>query len=132
MLRASEKVLEKKEILEEELLMKGPGTFPLERLIAIFQCIVSVAEDPYDEDQNNNELGAECSYGSLISDVLLQLSTLCNANFIFKGKSCPIEGSTRYRSTISENLALKVTTALSHFLNTRKIPCNWLYMKFNA
>ncbi|CAI8616476.1 unnamed protein product [Vicia faba] len=106
--KASEKVLEKKEILEEELLMKGPGTFPLERLIAIFQCIVSVAEEPYDEEEpNSNELGAECSNGSLISDVLLQLSTLCNANFIFKGKSCPIEGSTRYRSTISENLALK-------------------------
>ncbi|XP_058729315.1 origin of replication complex subunit 5 [Vicia villosa] len=110
--KASEKVLEKKEILEEELLMKGPGTFPLERLIAIFQCIVSVAEEPYDEEQNNDELGAECSNGSLISDVLLQLSTLCNANFIFKGKSCPIEGSTRYRSTISENLALKVARSL--------------------
>ncbi|KAL5056700.1 hypothetical protein RYX36_037382 [Vicia faba] len=111
--KASEKVLEKKEILEEELLMKGPGTFPLERLIAIFQCIVSVAEEPYDEEEpNSNELGAECSNGSLISDVLLQLSTLCNANFIFKGKSCPIEGSTRYRSTISENLALKVARSL--------------------
>jgi origin recognition complex subunit 5 len=115
--RASEKALEKKEMLEEELLMKGPGTFPLERLIAIFQCIVSVGEDPSDEEeQNNEELGAQCGSGSLMSDVLLQLSTLCNANFIFKGKSCPIEGSTRYRSTISEDLALKVTS-LSHTLN---------------
>jgi origin recognition complex subunit 5 len=115
--RASEKALEKKEMLEEELLMKGPGTFPLERLIAIFQCIVSVGEDPSDEEeQNNEESGAQCGSGSLMSDVLLQLSTLCNANFIFKGKSCPIEGSTRYRSTISEDLALKVTS-LSHTLN---------------
>jgi origin recognition complex subunit 5 len=115
--RASEKALEKKEMLEEELLMKGPGTFPLERLIAIFQCIVSVGEDPSDEEeQNNEELGAQCGSSSLMSDVLLQLSTLCNANFIFKGKSCPIEGSTRYRSTISEDLALKVTS-LSHTLN---------------
>jgi origin recognition complex subunit 5 len=115
--RATEKALEKKEMLEEELLMKGPGTFPLERLIAIFQCIVSVGEDPSDEEeQNNEESGAQCGSGSLMSDVLLQLSTLCNANFIFKGKSCPIEGSTRYRSTISEDLALKVTS-LSHTLN---------------
>jgi origin recognition complex subunit 5 len=115
--RATEKALEKKEMLEEELLMKGPGTFPLERLIAIFQCIVSVGEDPSDEEeQNNEELGAQCGSSSLMSDVLLQLSTLCNANFIFKGKSCPIEGSTRYRSTISEDLALKVTS-LSHSLN---------------
>ncbi|XP_004492748.1 origin of replication complex subunit 5 isoform X2 [Cicer arietinum] len=111
--KASEKALEKKELLEEELLMKGPGTFPLERLIAIFQCIVSVADEPSDEDeQNNEELGAQCGNGSLMSDVLLQLSTLCNANFIFKGKSCPIEGSTRYRSTISENMALKVARSL--------------------
>lgn len=111
--KASEKALEKKEMLEEELLMKGPGTFPLERLIAIFQCIVSVGEDPSDEEeQNNEESGAQCGSGSLMSDVLLQLSTLCNANFIFKGKSCPIEGSTRYRSTISEDLALKVARSL--------------------
>ncbi|WJX82975.1 Origin recognition complex subunit 5 [Trifolium repens] len=111
--KATEKALEKKEMLEEELLMKGPGTFPLERLIAIFQCIVSVGEDPSDEEeQNNEELGAQCGSGSLMSDVLLQLSTLCNANFIFKGKSCPIEGSTRYRSIISEDLALKVARSL--------------------
>ncbi|CAJ2671240.1 unnamed protein product [Trifolium pratense] len=111
--KASEKALEKKEMLEEELLMKGPGTFPMERLIAIFQCIVSVGEDPSDEEEKNNEeLGAQCGSGSLMSDVLLQLSTLCNANFIFRGKSCPIEGSTRYRSTISEDLALKVARSL--------------------
>ncbi|CAJ2640639.1 unnamed protein product [Trifolium pratense] len=62
--KASEKALEKKEMLEEELLMKGPGTFPLERLIAIFQCIVSVGEDPSDEEeQNNKELGAQCGSG---------------------------------------------------------------------
>jgi len=122
--RASEKALEKKEMLEEELLMKGPGTFPLERLIAIFQCIVSVAEDPADEDEQNNEkLGAQCGSGSLMSDVLLQLSTLCNANFIFKGKSCPIEGSTRYRSTISEDLVLKVTS-LSRSRNTLFLFCS--------
>lgn len=44
-----------------------------------------------------------------MSDVLLQLSSLCNANFIIKGGSCPLEGSTRYRSTVSEDLALKVS-----------------------
>lgn len=117
--RPSEKVLEQKESLEEELLMKGPGTFPLERLLAIFQCIVSVADDPSDEEeQNNDELGGiQCGNGALMSDILLQLSSLCNANFIFKGRSCPIEGSTRYRSTISEDLALKVTS-LSQLLNS--------------
>lgn len=107
--RTSAKVQEQKQSAEEELLMKGPGTFPLERLLAIFQCIVSVAEDPSDEeDQRNDGLGIQGGNGGLMSDVLLQLSSLCNANFIIKGGSCPLEGSTRYRSTISEDLALKV------------------------
>ncbi|CAJ1819630.1 unnamed protein product [Sphenostylis stenocarpa] len=108
--KPSEKSMERKETLEEELLMKGPGTFPLERLLAIFQCLVSVAED--EEEPNNDGFGVEGGNGGLMSDVLLQLSSLCNANFIFKGRSCPIEGSTRYRSTISEDLALKVARSL--------------------
>ncbi|KAK7374293.1 hypothetical protein VNO80_07721 [Phaseolus coccineus] len=108
--KPSEKARERKETLEEELLMKGPGTFPLERLLAIFQCLVSVSED--EEEPNNDGFGVEGGNGGLMSDVLLQLSSLCNANFIFKGRSCPIEGSTRYRSTISEDLALKVARSL--------------------
>ncbi|KAI4355092.1 hypothetical protein L6164_003898 [Bauhinia variegata] len=110
--KPSEKVLEQKESAEE-LLMKGPGTFPIERLLAIFQCLVSVAEDPSDEEELRNEgLGVQGGNGGLMSDVLLQLSSLCNANFIVKGGSCPIEGSTRYRSTISEDLAIKVARSL--------------------
>ncbi|KAL1320918.1 hypothetical protein HN51_065634 [Arachis hypogaea] len=117
--KPSEKVPEKKESLEEELLMKGPGSFPLERLLAIFQCIVSVADDPSnEEEQNGFGLGVEGACGDLMSDVLLQLSSLCNAKFIFKGRSCPIEGSTRYRSSISEDLALKVARSLKFPLSS--------------
>lgn len=111
--KSSMKVLEQKESLEEELLMKGPGSFPLERLLAIFQCIVSVAEEPSDEEEQNNDgLGVQGGNGGLMYNVPLQLSSLCNANFIFKGRSCPIEGSIRYRSTISEDLALMVARSL--------------------
>ncbi|XP_028770426.1 origin of replication complex subunit 5 isoform X2 [Neltuma alba] len=111
--KTSAKAQEQKQSAEEELVTKGPGTFPLERLLAIFQCIVSVAEDPSDEEeQRNGGLGIEGGKGGLMSDVLLQLSSLCNANFIIKGGSCPIEGSTRYRSAISEGLALKVARSL--------------------
>lgn len=112
MLRPSEKSLEQKEAAEQELLMKGPGTFPLERLLAIFQCITSVAEGSLEEEEEGNDwLGVQDGDDSLMSDVLLQLSSLCNANFIVKGASCPLEGSTRYRSTISEDTALKVIFA---------------------
>ncbi|KAK7394756.1 hypothetical protein VNO78_15294 [Psophocarpus tetragonolobus] len=111
--KPSEKAQERKETLEQEILMKGPGTFPLERLLAIFQCLVSVAEEPSDdEEQISDGLGVEVGNGGLMSDVHLQLSSLCNANFIFKGRSCPIEGSNRYRTTISEDLALKVARSL--------------------
>ncbi|XWS77013.1 hypothetical protein CRYUN_Cryun01aG0227300 [Craigia yunnanensis] len=104
--KASEKSMEQKEMAEQELLMKGPGTFPLERLLAIFQCITSLAEDSLDEE-GCHELTIEGGSGGLMSDVLLQLSSLCNANFIIKGGSCPLEGSTRYCTAVSEDLALK-------------------------
>ncbi|KAK6920108.1 Origin recognition complex, subunit 5 [Dillenia turbinata] len=94
--------MEKKETAEQEQLMKGPGTFPLERLLAIFQCVTSVAEIYLDED-----LIGQAGDGGFTSDVLLQLSSLCNANFISKGASCPLEGLIRYRSTVSEEMALK-------------------------
>ena len=94
--------------------MKGPGTFPLERLLAIFQCITSFADvsaddEVDDDDDDDNPLGNQVAQNELTSNVLLQVSSLCNANFISKGSSCPLEGSTRYKSTVSEDLALKVT-----------------------
>ncbi|GFY92524.1 origin recognition complex protein 5 [Actinidia rufa] len=86
---SSVKSMEHKEAAEQELLMKGPGTFPLERLLAIFQCITSVEEYTLEEEEpGTNSLGVE-SVG-------------------YKGGSCPLEGSTRYRSTVSEDMALKV------------------------
>lgn len=88
--------------------MKGPGTFPLERLLAIFQCITSVAEISLEDEQGNVLMESQNEDSELMSDVLLQLSSLCNANFVVKGGSCPLEGSTRYRSTVSEDMALKV------------------------
>lgn len=78
--------------------------------MAIFQCITSGAEDTFGEEvQVEDSLEVEGQSGPLMSDVLLQLSSLCNANFIVKGGTCPLEGSTRYRSVVSEDLALKVT-----------------------
>jgi origin recognition complex subunit 5 len=94
--------------MAEELLMKGPGTFPLERLLAIFQCITSVTEDMLDEVECEDTIMGGSGMNALMSDVLLQLSTLCNSNFLSKSRSCPLEGSGRYRSNIDEDLALKV------------------------
>ncbi|KAL2233877.1 UNVERIFIED_CONTAM: Origin of replication complex subunit 5 [Sesamum indicum] len=112
--KGSERSMEQKETKEQELLMKGPGTFPLERLLAIFQCITSVAEYLHDDEEPQNAgLEAEGSASGLMSDILLQLSSLCSANFITKGGSCPLEGSTRYRSTISEDMALKSKALLA-------------------
>ncbi|XP_027108368.1 origin of replication complex subunit 5-like [Coffea arabica] len=109
--KSSAKSLEQKETAEQELLMKGPGTFPLERLLAIFQCLTSVAEySPDVEGQGNRATMGDSGY--IGSHVLLQLSSLCNANFITKGGSCPLEGSTRYRSNVSEDMVLKVARSV--------------------
>lgn len=111
--KPSEMAKGQKEAEEEELLTKGPGSFPLERLLAIFQCITSVAEDYLGEEvQVEDSLEVEGQDGPLMSDVLLQLSSLCNANFIVKGGTCPLEGSTRYRSVVTEDLALKVAKSV--------------------
>ena len=108
--RGSQTSIDQKDTTEQELLMKGPGSFPLERLLAIFQCITSVAEDAFGEQHLDDGMATEGGKVGLMSDVLLQLSTLCNANFLCKSQSCPLEGSTRYRSTIDEETALKVVS----------------------
>ncbi|KAK9056174.1 hypothetical protein SSX86_027263 [Deinandra increscens subsp. villosa] len=114
--KGSEKSRDLKEASEQELFMKGPGTFPLERLLAIFQCIASSEEYELEKDEEDPQettgLGGDFGENNLMSDILLQVSSLCNANFITKGGTCPLEGSTRYRSTVSEDLALKVARSL--------------------
>ncbi|CAH2063880.1 unnamed protein product [Thlaspi arvense] len=116
--KASEKSMEKKEIAEQEAVMKGPGSFPLERLLAIFQCIASVGDSSLGEEEGGEDEGEEATgydkeNNNLMSCVLLQVSSLCDANFITKSGSCPLEGSIRYRSMVSEDLALKVARSLS-------------------
>ncbi|KAJ4952019.1 hypothetical protein NE237_028851 [Protea cynaroides] len=111
--KSSGTTMEHKENAEKEMLMKGPGTFPLERLLAVFQCLISVDESSVEEEQQAaSQLESEDREMRLMSDVLLQLSTLCNANFISKGGSCPLEGSTRYRCNVSEEMAMKVARRL--------------------
>ncbi|CAN8230005.1 unnamed protein product [Cochlearia groenlandica] len=114
--KASEKSMEKKEMAEQEAVMKGPGSFPLERLLAIFQCIASVGDSSFGEDEEDEEedaTGYDRENINLMSDVLLQVSSLSDANFIIKSGSCPLEGSIRYRSMVSEDLAQKVARSLS-------------------
>ncbi|PIA29914.1 hypothetical protein AQUCO_05800176v1 [Aquilegia coerulea] len=112
--KTSETSIQQKENAEQELLLKGPGTFPLERLLAIFQCITSVTDGVLEEEQQEVDvLGTEGGDNGLMSDVLLQLSTLSNANIIIKGGNCPLDGSSRYRSTVSEEMALKVARSVN-------------------
>jgi hypothetical protein len=55
------------------MLTKGHGIFSLERLLTIFQCITSVLEEDFTLNEGNPP---ENGFG-LMSDVLLQVSTLC-------------------------------------------------------
>ncbi|EOA34208.1 hypothetical protein CARUB_v10021717mg [Capsella rubella] len=114
--KASEKSMEKKEIAEQEAVMKGPGSFPLERLLAIFQCIASVGNSSFgeeEEEEDEDPTGYDKENNNLMSDILLQVSSLCDANFLIKSGSCPLEGSVRYRSMVSEDLALKAARSLN-------------------
>jgi len=111
--KSSQASINMKDTMVEEMLMKGPGTFPLERLLAIFQCITSVSEDDLSDVECPDSMMNGSGMTGLMSDILLQLSTLCNSNFLSKSRSCPLEGSARYRSNIDEDLALKVARSVS-------------------
>ncbi|WZZ66413.1 hypothetical protein YC2023_077783 [Brassica napus] len=102
---------------EQEAVMKEPGNFPLERLLAIFQCIASVGDFSFgeeeDEEGEEEATGYDKESNNMMSDILLQVASLCDANFIIKSGSCPLEGSIRYRSMVSEDMSLKVARSLS-------------------
>uniref|UniRef100_A0A1D1YDL1 Origin recognition complex subunit 5 n=1 Tax=Anthurium amnicola TaxID=1678845 RepID=A0A1D1YDL1_9ARAE len=108
--KSSEASIQVKDKKLEEMLIKGPGSFSLERLLAIFQCITCVLPE---EQQLEDHQVYQDEGGSVTSDVLLQLSSLCKASFISKGGSCPLEGLTRYRCTVDEKTALKVARSIS-------------------
>ncbi|KAI3844750.1 hypothetical protein MKW92_029916 [Papaver armeniacum] len=100
----------KKENAEQKLIMKGPRTFSLERLLAIFQC-VTVAKSLQNEGRVEDESVFErAEVGG--ADVLLQLSTLCNANFLSKGGNCPLEGSTWFRCTVNEEFVMQIAKSV--------------------
>ncbi|KAG5401455.1 hypothetical protein IGI04_016067 [Brassica rapa subsp. trilocularis] len=46
------KSMEKEEMVEQESIMKGPGSFPGETLLAIFQCIASVGDSSFGEKED--------------------------------------------------------------------------------
>ncbi|KAL3517175.1 hypothetical protein ACH5RR_024077, partial [Cinchona calisaya] len=74
LIKSSGKSLEKNETAEQELLIKGPRTFPLERLQAIFQCLTSVVEYSLDvEGQENTAKMGDSGDTGLMSHVARSL-----------------------------------------------------------
>ncbi|MCO5605838.1 hypothetical protein L7F22_060022 [Adiantum nelumboides] len=109
--KGSQTAVEKKELEKQEKLLKGPGTFPLDRLLAIFCCISA----DFADDTEEHELTSmdQCSGIEMSSDVLMQVSTLVNANLLYKGSSDPLEGAPRYRCNASEELIQTVSRSIN-------------------
>lgn len=110
--KKSVKSTERKEHEEQEKFLKGPGSFPLERLLAIFQCITAVADEELENLQSDNISAADENGLGPMADALMQLSTLCNINLLYKGTSCPLEGAARYRCNIDQELAMKIACSV--------------------
>lgn len=119
--RNASSAMEKKEAEAHERQLKGPGSFPLERLLAIFRCIVvesnSAPKQGFlhplssfnygtsgEEREGEGEVTEE-----LTADVLMQLSTLVSVNLLCKSSTNPLEGSTRYRCNVEGELIQKVS-----------------------
>lgn len=108
--KSSQTAIEKKEMERQEKLLKGPGTFPLERLLAIFCCI---SEDFTDDVEGTDTACLDTNRVGMSPDVLMQVSTLVNANLLYKGASDPLEGAPRYRCNASEELVLTVARSVN-------------------
>eukprot|EP00249_Psilotum_nudum_P013873 c24559_g1_i2 orf=463-1656(+) len=109
--KSSQHSIEKKELERQEKLLKGPGSFPLERLLAIFSCISVEMNEDLGVDilsMHEDKCGMEVT-----ADVLMQLSTLVNANLLTKGSSDPLEGGARYRCNTDEELVQKVARSIN-------------------
>lgn len=100
--------MERKEAEAHEQQMKGPGSFPLERLLAIFRCIVVESDSApsngfgsfhsgplfngnLEEAEGDGHMTEELS-----ADVLMQLSTLVSVNLLSKSSTNPLDGNARY------------------------------------
>lgn len=119
--RNSSSAMERKEAEAHEQQMKGPGSFPLERLLAIFRCIVVESDSApsngfgsfhsgplfngnLEEAEGDGHMTEELS-----ADVLMQLSTLVSVNLLSKSSTNPLDGNARYRCNVDGNLIQKVT-----------------------
>lgn len=109
--------MERKEAEAHEQQLKGPGSFPLERLLAIFRCIVVES----DSGPTQGKFGAHTEGDveadgevteELTADVLMQLSTLVSVNLLCKSSTNPLEGSARYRCNVDGSLIQKVCSPL--------------------
>lgn len=121
--KSSSSAMERKEAEAHEQQMKGPGSFPLERLLAIFRCIVVENVDSahgfgqFDSSSHPN-LNLEEAEGDgdvteeLSADVLMQLSTLVSVNLLSKSSTNPLEGNARYRCNVDGNLIQKVARSV--------------------
>ena len=122
--RSSSSAMERKEAEAHEQQMKGPGSFPLERLLAIYRCIVVESDAPahgfgqFHSSSHPNSIheGVEADgevTEELSADVLMQLSTLVSVNLLSKSSTNPLEGNARYRCNVDGNLMQKVPFSLS-------------------
>jgi len=67
-----------------------------------------VANEELENLQSDNISAADENGLGPMADALMQLSTLCNINLLYKGTHYPLEGAARYRCNIDQELAIKL------------------------
>jgi origin recognition complex subunit 5 len=124
--RSGALAVEKKEAEAQKRQLRGPGSFPLERMLAIFRCIVVEHDDRYpnglshllpSETSQQTEEAAAAAGGDLTeeltADVLMQVTTLVSVNLLYKNSTNPLERLTRYCCNIDSELIQKVCAFFS-------------------
>ena len=97
-----------------EAVLRGPHSFPLERLLHIFYCIYAhhgMADGEYEEESEAREESRKHMAGELQSaEVLMQLSTLVSQRLLSVTGS-PLDGAS-YRCNLTEDLAQAIAANL--------------------
>ncbi|CAM6034599.1 unnamed protein product [Sphagnum compactum] len=124
--RSGALAVEKKEAEAQKRQLRGPGSFPLERMLAIFRCIVVEHDDRYpnglshllpSETSQQTEEAAAAAGGllteELTADVLMQVTTLVSVNLLYKNSTNPLERLTRYCCNIDSELIQKIARSVN-------------------
>ncbi|KAG6552492.1 hypothetical protein Mapa_005912 [Marchantia paleacea] len=118
--RSSVSAMDREAAMMQEKQLKGPSVCPLERLLAIFQCLAVDRNISCEKltDFKLDSAGEDCRHlKDVTSTVQMELVTLTSVNLVLKSSSSPLEGLPRFRANVDTDFIHEVARSISFPLN---------------